>query len=155
LKYRVTCSRKCSNILRKSKSGAWKKAKCVYCGKSFDYNTHTHFGKFCNKKCESYYRQSESNKKYSKLFEKGKLLHRRQIYRVLVEKFKNKCSICGITEWNNMPIRFWVDHINGNPADNTPENFRLICPNCESQTETSRGKNYGNGRKSRGLPCYS
>ena len=29
-----------------------------------------------------------------------------------------------------------------------------MCPNCDSQSDTFGGKNYGKGRKSRGIPQY-
>ena len=53
---------------------------------------------------------------------------------------KNKCSICGIVEWNNKPLTMQIDHINGVSNDNRIENLRMVCPNCHSQTETFSGK---------------
>jgi hypothetical protein len=62
--------------------------------------------------------------------------------RLIKEKiFDNKCSVCKIEMWNNKPIRFQLDHINGNSTDHVLKNLRLICPNCHSQTETYCGKN--------------
>ena len=54
---------------------------------------------------------------------------------------ENKCYICGITKWNNKEITFHLDHINGNSFDNRLHNLRIICPNCDSQTEFYKGKN--------------
>jgi len=47
-----------------------------------------------------------------------------------------KCDVCGITEWQNEPLKQQIDHINGISNDNRLENIRLICPNCHSQTPT-------------------
>lgn len=50
---------------------------------------------------------------------------------------KNKCSECGLeNNWNGKPITMVLDHINGKNDDNRLENLRLLCPNCNSQTDT-------------------
>jgi hypothetical protein len=47
------------------------------------------------------------------------------------------CSECGMKNvWNNKPINFVLDHINGIPNDHRIENLRFLCPNCNSQTQT-------------------
>ena len=57
--------------------------------------------------------------------------------------FENKCSICGISEWNGKTIPLELDHIDGNPKNHNLKNLRIMCPNCHSQTETFRAKNIG------------
>ncbi|HEY1428246.1 MAG TPA: hypothetical protein VGF18_01645 [Candidatus Tumulicola sp.] len=37
-----------------------------------------------------------------------------------------------------------MDHINGVPNDNRPENLRMLCPNCHSLTPT-----YGNRKRTK------
>ena len=67
----------------------------------------------------------------------------------LIEKYNNKCSICGWCEENTYTksIPLEVEHIDGNPYNNSPENVTLICPNCHSLTKTYKGANKGNGRR--------
>jgi hypothetical protein len=67
----------------------------------------------------------------------------------LTETQGYKCSCCGITEWNNNPISLEVDHKDGDPYNDSPDNLRFICPNCHSQTPTYKAKNRGNGRVER------
>lgn len=52
----------------------------------------------------------------------------------LVKKFESKCSCCGLSEWNQQPIKLELHHINGNHSDDREENLTLLCPNCHSQT---------------------
>jgi hypothetical protein len=46
-------------------------------------------------------------------------------------------------EWNGQALLLILDHVNGNSHDNSPENLRLLCPNCDSQLPTRGGKNKG------------
>lgn len=69
--------------------------------------------------------------------------------RILVNELgvEEKCSCCGITEWNGVTIPLELDHIDGNTANNKPDNLRLLCPNCHSITPTWRGRNINSGKK--------
>ena len=63
---------------------------------------------------------------------------------------KNECSICGQgTEWRGKPLVLVLDHINGVNDDNRIENLRIVCPQCDSQLDTTTGRNR---RKKRNCP---
>lgn len=50
---------------------------------------------------------------------------------------KNECEICGQKDkHNDKPLTMVLDHINGINNDNRLENLRMLCPNCNSQTDT-------------------
>lgn len=69
--------------------------------------------------------------------------------RYLIHLFGNVCTICKGTEWFGNPMPLVIDHINGNPNDNSLDNLRIICPNCDKYTPFFGSKNRGNGRWSR------
>lgn len=55
---------------------------------------------------------------------------------------KNYCEICGQAPfWNNKEMVLILDHIDGDRKNNSPENLRSICANCDIQLPTSRGRN--------------
>ena len=59
----------------------------------------------------------------------------------------NKCAICGINNiWNDKPVIFVLDHIDGNADNNNRDNLRLVCPNCDSQLDTFKSKNKKSAR---------
>ena len=59
--------------------------------------------------------------------------------------FENKCHKCGqLPEWEGQTLIMVLDHKNGVPNDHRIENLWLLCPNCNSQTDTFAGRNAGN-----------
>ena len=126
---------------------------CMCCNKSFEAEPSSP-AKYCDNKCQQQYqrnivRDQIRNNTYT-------ATGRRMIYDTLCADFGNKCSLCGLdgTNWNGKPIRLWVDHIDGYANNNNYSNFRLVCPNCDSQLDTCRAKNKGKGRKSLGMKVY-
>lgn len=55
---------------------------------------------------------------------------------------EHKCQECGILpEWRGKKLVLQLDHIDGDNSNNVLSNFRFLCPNCHSQTETFTGRN--------------
>lgn len=75
------------------------------------------------------------------------------VKKYLREKFGNKCCLCGWSKTNPKTgqVPLVADHIDGNWRNNTENNLRLICPNCDSLSPTYAGLNKGKGRGNRVL----
>ena len=61
-----------------------------------------------------------------------------------------KCYMEGCTltnKWNGKELILRLDHINGDNCDNRKENLRLLCPNCDSQSEFFCGRNKSKNEK--------
>jgi predicted RNA-binding Zn-ribbon protein involved in translation (DUF1610 family) len=43
--------------------------------------------------------------------------------------------------WEGKPLSLEIDHIDGDPLNNEPDNVRFICPNCHTQTLNFGAKN--------------
>lgn len=72
---------------------------------------------------------------------------RRHARRLLIHIKGNVCSICDTTMWQGKPVPLVCDHISGDSTDNSLDNFRLVCCNCDGQLPTYKSKNKGRGRK--------
>jgi len=55
-----------------------------------------------------------------------------------------ECKECGLVEWRGKRLALILDHINGVKNDNRLFNLRLLCPNCNSLTDTFAGRNIKN-----------
>lgn len=128
----------------------YKTYNCVYCGK-LNKDRKNVAGKYCSNQCRGSHSKQLTLQRW---LENPVKVKRITVRNYLLEKFGYKCNCCGLSDWMNKPITLWVDHIDGNATNNHPDNFQLVCPNCDSQQPTFGGKNYGKGRKSLGLPSY-
>lgn len=131
------------------------KANCIHCNKEFEYLPYLTRGKYCSNKCQGEHRKLKNSDKNKLLFEKGQLTYRSTIKKFITERDGHRCVSCKNDVWMGSKITLWLDHIDGNPMNNLPSNFRLICPNCDSLNSTFGGKNRGSGRRSRGMKPWA
>lgn len=122
---------------------------CENCGKEFQaYYSST--GKYCSSECSA---EAKSKKVYELIKIGDPSIMRasyspRSAYKYIMKEQNNKCAICGMQNiWLSKPLRFIIDHIDGDASNNRRENLRCICPNCDSQLDTY--KNTGNRKSSR------
>jgi len=116
---------------------------CKFCNKTL--NDKKNQNVYCSQKC-----QTDFNWELKKIeIEKGNITYNRPLKIYMLKKNGHICEICNNTEWNGKQIPLVLDHIDGNSYNGLPNNLRLICPNCDAQTDTYKGKNKGNGRHER------
>ena len=144
------CSRKCSTATV-NKGKVKPKPVCLGCGIQLPEVSR----KFCSNACQGTYRQNETISKWKRgeitgLETTGVVTPAVKNY--LREKYGDKCCLCGWSQRNPLTdkVPLIADHIDGNWQNNTEENLRLICPNCDSLQPTYGGSNRGNGRTSNG-----
>ena len=114
---------------------------CKNCGKEF-HPLENSKGLFCSIECARNYRSKELYKEFCTNPDKftGRMNMRFVKKHILAEQ-NNKCAICGMANvWNNKELIFILDHIDGDASNNKRSNFRLICPNCDSQLNTYKTK---------------
>ena len=123
---------------------------CINCNKNFYYDDKSKMGKFCSNKCSGEYKVYQS----SLLIEQGKIDQPSTLKKYISNARGYKCEECGISEWNKKTLSLHLDHIDGNSDNNFPNNIRLLCPNCHSQTETFSGRNKKNTKRNNYMQRY-
>lgn len=126
--------------------------KCRVCGKEPERS----YYRYCSNACQLEYQYQSYIERWKKSQVSGLQglgIVSRYVKRYLRRKFGNRCFLCGWAQVNQKTgeVPLVADHIDGNWRNNTEENLRLICPNCDSLTTTYAGLNKGNGRKGRVL----
>ena len=108
-------------------------ATCICCNKEFRWMPSQSKGKYCSNDCQITYRLNEAIASGVYTKSNAKSYFKRNT--------EYKCSCCGISEWNGKELRLQIDHIDGNNANDRIENYRYLCPNCHTQTDTWGVKN--------------
>jgi hypothetical protein len=117
---------------------------CLFCFKKFKAKG-TEERKYCSRDCMMAFWWEETKTELVSLgIDNSSANHVGKKY--LTELYKGACQICGISEWRGQSMPLVLDHINGDPYDNSLINLRVICHNCNAQTPTFAGRNKGNGR---------
>ena len=123
--------------------------KCLYCRQA----TKRKFYTYCSNKCQCDYKYQEYIRKWKANLVDGNrgkktVLLSKHISRYLLEKYGEKCCLCGWDKRHPITGRvpLEVNHIDGNSSNNSEANLQLICPNCHSLTANFRNLNKGNGR---------
>lgn len=147
---RKFCSHSCSATFNQSnakphrtKPHRTKTRFCAVCG--------NHRGKSNQKYCSRECNEIDKHNLTVNRIQQGQVSERPTIKRALIKIRGYACEVCFNNEWLGQSIPIELDHINGDPSNNLPDNLRLICPNCHALTPTAKGRNKGSGRKSRGI----
>ena len=140
------CSRSCGvSYNNRIKPKRQKQTKiCSFCEK--EYPARFKNRKYCSRKCHN-------DSKIHKILVTGSFNsswnNNRSIRNYLIQTYGNNCMICNQSgnNWNGKPITLVVDHIDGKADNWSVSNIRLVCPNCDSQLPTFKGRNVGNSTR--------
>ena len=127
-----------------------KTTKCKNCNNSFKLSYKSDKRIFCSITCSFEHRQKITTENIIN----GKVNSRRTLRLYLINIRGHSCEICHNSLWGDVDIPLELNHKNGLANDNNLHNLEIICPNCHALTETYKGKNRGQGRKSLGLPQH-
>ena len=116
---------------------------CLHCGKE----VRTRYNKYCDSKCSGEHRKAKRKQQW--LDGSATNFDMSTLKTYLTEDRGYACSCCGISDYNGKPLSLQVDHIDGNGFNHSPDNLRLLCPNCHSQQDNWGYRNVGYGRGAR------
>ena len=118
---------------------------CLHCGAENVWG-HSKMNKFCNNVCQGLFKWENETK--PRIIEGKVTAGAPALKKYLIETKGEKCEDCGLeSTWNKKPLVLQLDHIDGDSDNNYPQNLRLLCPNCHSQTATYGSKGKGSRYK--------
>lgn len=151
------CSRRCAAKVNNSINPKRKKnvRRCVQC------DAETQNQKFCSNGCQHTFYSTRKVEKWlsgdavAMTTRAGYLSLTGRVF--LLEKAEHKCTVCGWGKKNVLtgkcPLE--IDHINGDPRDNSIGNLRVVCPNCHSLAPTAKALNSNKARRKYGIDQLS
>jgi len=142
------CSRRCAAIYNNRKFPKRQAVirMCEICGIRITGNG----SKYCSIACWG----TATRAKTTLRIEAGEHVDSGRIRKYLKSTRPHQCVICKKKTWMGKPIPLTMDHIDGNPGNDSLDNLRLVCANCDRQLPTFGSGNRGFGRKSRGMKRY-
>jgi hypothetical protein len=130
------CTKSCSAIFNNTLRKKTKYYQCLSCRKNVLFNNRKK-NLYCSSKCQGLFQfKTETTDRIVK----GLVVCPKVLKKYLLA-IRPHCSMCGLGQfWNENKLTLQLDHIDGNSDNNFPNNLRLLCPNCHSQTSTFAGK---------------
>lgn len=126
---------------------------CIKCEKVVRKDNTTGYCKVCYLEYLEQHHKNNARTRFEKWLETGDLgisvqsTLRGHLRDELLNYYGRHCSICNIgEEWQGMSLTLILDHIDGNASNNSKDNLRFVCPNCDSQLDTYKSKNRGSAR---------
>jgi hypothetical protein len=124
---------------------------CLNCNKIQLIKKST-LNKYCSNYCQIQYQYNQKLTNWLMGLELGYTGKTKQIKKFvrnyLHETRGTACSQCGWDERHPVDnsVLTEIDHIDGDAENCTPDNLRILCPNCHSMTSTFRARNKNSKR---------
>jgi len=138
------CSRSCAAILNNSLTPKRNKTldACSNCGKPCK-RISANKNNYCDASCLKNSRLTQILR--ANRFDVKGCPSSKTVRKYLQKLNGNNCAVCkqSATNWCGAPLTLIVDHIDGDAHNWTLTNVRLVCPNCDSQLPTFKGRNKG------------
>lgn len=137
------CSRSCAVTHNNSKTPKRKRKQsvCVGCKREFYRNAQCQI--YCALTCKRKTRLARI--KTAGRFDIDGTPASPTVRKYITEFDGNRCAVCALSgeNWRGKRLTLIVDHIDGDACNWAIENMQLVCPNCDSQLPTFKGRNKG------------